>query len=433
MQPMGRPENAIARVVTGFKECLSENEVLRRIDDLFGDLGFEFDPDAEERSLARGVGQRRSRAEGYLATLDLSKADDRERLFEAIAAKLHDWGDDPQWERLTRLHRTLKTAGYEWNGRSIVPRPKPEKESTSARPAPVSGPAPPSQPDPTVTGPSVFISYAHEDKELVMRLAAALRARGCRVWIDQGEMRVGDHLIDRVAGAIEEMDFLLAILSEAAVKSPWCQRELSLAMSGELEKARIKVLPVRIGSVVLPPTLKGVYSPKVDPGDIDAMADKLVADMTSHRTGRGGPPALLALEAMATPTAVPAAPANPPKVDPDEPIKILGIDEPNVGRPRNDGSRGSALYKVPLRLNRRPSPLWAEAFRSVWDRPPQFTTMHRPGIASVSGDRIILDGTTVDEIERYHAETLRHVIREVNRRVADVVADERAKREREEA
>ena len=29
--------------------------------------------------------------------------------------------------------------------------------------------------------------------------------------------------------------------------------------------------------------------------------------------------------------------------------------------------------------------------------------MHRPGIASVSGDRIILDGTTVEELERYHA------------------------------
>lgn len=59
--------------------------------------------------------------------------------------------------------------------------------------------------------------------------------------------------------------------------------------------------------------------------------------------------------------------------------------------------------------------------------------MHRRGIASVSGDRIVLDGTTVDEIERYHAETLRHVIREVNRQVADVEAAELVREELEES
>ena len=32
--------------------------------------------------------------------------------------------------------------------------------------------------------------------------------------------------------------------------------------------------------------------------------------------------------------------------------------------------------------------------------------MHRPGIASVTGDKVILDGTTIEEVERYHRETL---------------------------
>jgi TIR domain-containing protein len=290
-----------------------------------------------------------------------------------------------------------------------------------------------SESNPATTGPSVFISYAHEDGELVTRLGSALRARGCRVWIDREGMRVGDRLIDRIAGAIDEVDFLLAIVSEASVKSPWCKRELSLAMSGEFEKAHIKVLPVRLGSVVLPPTLKDVYSPRVERDDIEAMADKLVGDMTSHDADRAGPPTPPSPAPTATPTTVPAAPANPPTVAVDEPIKILGIDEAHVGRPRNDGTRGSALYSVPLRLNRRPSEEWAEIFRAVWDHPPQFTTMHRPGIASVSGDRIILEGTTVDEIERYHAETLRHVIPEVGRRLGELESRQRAEREREAA
>ncbi len=32
--------------------------------------------------------------------------------------------------------------------------------------------------------------------------------------------------------------------------------------------------------------------------------------------------------------------------------------------------------------------------------------MHRPGIASVSGSKIILHGTTIDEVKRYHRKTL---------------------------
>jgi hypothetical protein len=40
-----------------------------------------------------------------------------------------------------------------------------------------------------MSGPSIFISYAHEDADLARELAQALRRRKCRVWIDEGEMR----------------------------------------------------------------------------------------------------------------------------------------------------------------------------------------------------------------------------------------------------
>ena len=32
--------------------------------------------------------------------------------------------------------------------------------------------------------------------------------------------------------------------------------------------------------------------------------------------------------------------------------------------------------------------------------------MHRPGIASVQADKIILNGTTIDEVKKYHRSTL---------------------------
>jgi hypothetical protein len=66
--------------------------------------------------------------------------------------------------------------------------------------------------------------------------------------------------------------------------------------------------------------------------------------------------------------------------------------------------------------------VWAKHFVDTWNQPPRFTTMHRPGIASVFRDSIILEGTTLEELERYHVETLRHVLAKVN---ADVAAHER--------
>lgn len=86
--------------------------------------------------------------------------------------------------------------------------------------------------------------------------------------------------------------------------------------------------------------------------------------------------------------------------------------------PRNDGTRGSALYTVPFRLSRHPPRRWVERFVENWNRPPKFTTRHRPGIARISGDKVLLEGTDMDEVESYHAETLRLVLEKTNEEVS---------------
>jgi hypothetical protein len=97
-----------------------------------------------------------------------------------------------------------------------------------------------------------------------------------------------------------------------------------------------------------------------------------------------------------------------------EPIRILGVIAAEVGVPRNDGTAGSGLYKVPFQLSRKPLELWANLFVDAWDRPSKFTSMHRPGIARVEGDRIVLDGTTIEEVEKYHLRVLKTAILKAN-------------------
>ena len=95
-------------------------------------------------------------------------------------------------------------------------------------------------------------------------------------------------------------------------------------------------------------------------------------------------------------------------------INLLGIDKEGVTPPRNDGTRGSALYTVPFRLSSRPSAVWSKLFIEAWNHPQSFTTMHRPGIASVQGDRVVLNGTTLEEVETYHLPVLKAAVATAN-------------------
>ena len=48
--------------------------------------------------------------------------------------------------------------------------------------------------------------------------------------------------------------------------------------------------------------------------------------------------------------------------------------------------------------------------------------MHRPGIASVSGSKIILDGTTMEEVERTHQKTLKLAVDVTNQQWRELKA-----------
>jgi hypothetical protein len=109
-----------------------------------------------------------------------------------------------------------------------------------------------------------------------------------------------------------------------------------------------------------------------------------------------------------------------------ETIRITGVITEEVGDPRNDGTPGSGLYAVPFRLSRAPSQAWIKLFLRAWEMPARFTSMHRPKIASVAGDRIVLDGTTMEEVERYHLETLKLAVAQAN----GLVHEENHKRQR---
>ena len=130
---------------------------------------------------------------------------------------------------------------------------------------------------------SIFISYSHDDKELARALYEGLRAREHRVWIDDQELRVGDSLIERIATAIADVDFFLALVSPAAARSRWCQKELALAVSGELSRKGMRVMPLRVDGAAMPAALGDQLYLEVSLDDVDAAVDRLLRDIASYR------------------------------------------------------------------------------------------------------------------------------------------------------
>jgi len=117
----------------------------------------------------------------------------------------------------------------------------------------------------------------------------------------------------------------------------------------------------------------------------------------------------------------------------NEPVKVVRVIAEDIEPPKNDGSPGSGLYAVPFQLSCCPSSTWARIFVETWNHPPQWTSMHRPGIARVSGDRVILDGTTIEEVEKYHKKTLLLAVDKANRLTAEVGQRQNQERDREDA
>lgn len=103
---------------------------------------------------------------------------------------------------------------------------------------------------------SVFLSYSQKDKAFALALRDALRDHGIKVWIDEGEIRVGDSLVEKIAKAIENSDFVVPIISTTSVKSEWVRKELSLAMTKEISQRRVQILPVLKDDCEIPSFLK---------------------------------------------------------------------------------------------------------------------------------------------------------------------------------
>jgi len=90
----------------------------------------------------------------------------------------------------------------------------------------------------------IFISYSHENKAFVNKLAHQLVVRNVNIWLDRWELSIGDSLLAKIQEAVDGASALLVILSKASVASEWCKNEINAGLLRELEEKKVLLMPV---------------------------------------------------------------------------------------------------------------------------------------------------------------------------------------------
>ena len=282
--------------------------------------------------------------------------------------------------------------------------------------------------------PKVFISYSWESKEhsdWVNSLADKLLADGIEAIIDSYDVSPGDRLPEFMESSIKDSDYVIIICTEE-YKRKANNREKGVGYESHIISAELynnhndrKFIPIiRQGdfNTALPTYLDG----------------KLAIDLRGNPYNETSYKDLIA--SIFKVKKKPKVGIRPYYLDEYEPIsiegediRIIGIISNEVTLPRNDGTRGSALYSIPFRLSSKPTRIWSELFLRNWDSPPSFTSMHRPGIARVDSDKIILNGTTIEEVKQYHRDTLILCVEKTNKEEKQIrKREEQIKRKKQE-
>src|ERR1700730_15723999 len=93
---------------------------------------------------------------------------------------------------------------------------------------PVDSPRPP---------PSVFLSYALEDRPAAQAISDALPALGLEVWYDEGGLNGGGVWDQKIRRQIRECDFFMPLISAQTAARPegYFRREWRLGGAGNLD------------------------------------------------------------------------------------------------------------------------------------------------------------------------------------------------------
>src|SRR5579871_4115363 len=193
--------------------------------------------------------------------------------------------------------------------------------------------------------PTVFLSYATEDRPAARSIREALQGLGVEVWYDESALDGGDAWDQKIRRQIRACDFFMPVISAQTAARPegYFRREWRLAVERTLDMAddHLFLLPVAIddiseGAARVPDRFVSVQWLRIPGGEpnasLETLCRRLLSGQTTPSAARaggaprsvhpGGLPAAAGAEAVAEAAAEPAGPdaaANLPPFPHEEP------------------------------------------------------------------------------------------------------------------
>lgn len=129
---------------------------------------------------------------------------------------------------------------------------------------------------------SIFLCHSSVDKPKVRQLANDLLLAGATVWFDEAEIKIGDSIIRKIEEGINNCEYLGAVLSKKAVESVWVRREVEMALTQEILKDHVKVLPILLEDCEIPGFLLGkLYADLREERNYQQELDKIINRLKS--------------------------------------------------------------------------------------------------------------------------------------------------------
>jgi len=101
----------------------------------------------------------------------------------------------------------------------------------------------------------IFISHSSKDKKFVRKLKNCLAENSIETWFDEGQLELGDSLVDKLEEALDDSSHLVIILSPSSVESDWVKYELDKAIKNSNTGLMNKIIPVKYRNCEIPETL----------------------------------------------------------------------------------------------------------------------------------------------------------------------------------
>jgi hypothetical protein len=129
----------------------------------------------------------------------------------------------------------------------------------------------------------IFISYSHNDKDVVDALADRLEGEQINYWRDEKDLLVGDVIEKAVSKAIQQSRLFLIVLMPGSIKSRWVERELDEAAFEEAEgrKVILPVLAKNLNPSEIPPRLRRIRYVDIGPS-FDGGYAQLIGSIRAH-------------------------------------------------------------------------------------------------------------------------------------------------------